>query len=114
MGFILNSCFAELLSSQALGGELKLKLATFCLQVEDAIAAVMKDPILPGVRSVARHVKENGGGRSKGGLRTLEVRSGGHELRLFDEPNITPRGCSGTKCGQLLNWHTNDHFLNHL
>jgi len=80
--------------------------------VEDAIAAVVKDPILPGVGGVAAHVEENGSGAGQGGLGANEV--GSHELCLFDEPNITPRGCRGTKCGQLLSWHTNDHFLNHL
>ena len=47
----------------------------------------MKDPILPGFGSVAAHVKENGVA-DQGGLRTNEVRSGGHELCLFDVLSI--------------------------
>ena len=82
--------------------------------MEDTVAAVMKDTVDPGAGGIATHVEENG--LTGGELRqsALEVRSGGHELGLFDEPNITPRGSSGTKYGQLLNWHTNNHFLYHL
>ncbi len=48
----------------------------------------MKDPILPGFGSIAAHVEENRGGAAQGGLRTNEVRSGGHELCLFDVLSI--------------------------
>ena len=72
----------------------------------------MEDPILPGVGSVAAHVKEHRGRAGQGGLGTNEV--GSHEVCLFDEPNITPTEGSGGICGQLLNWHTSDHSLYHL
>ena len=88
MIFRLNSCLAELVGVKTFGGELKLQLAAFFFEVKDAVAAVVKDPILPGAGDVAAHVEENRGGAAQGGLRTNEVRSG-HELCLIDEPNIT-------------------------
>ena len=77
MIFRLNSCFAELVGVKTSGGQLKLELAAFFFQVEDAVAAVMKDPILPGAGDVAAHVEENRGGAGESGLRADEV--GSHE-----------------------------------
>ena len=87
MIFRLNSCFAELVSAKTFGGQLKLELAAFFFQVEDAIAAVMKDPILPGAGNVAAHVEEHRGGAGQSGLGADEM--GSHGLCLIDEHNIS-------------------------
>lgn len=60
VGFILHSSLTELLSAKTFRGKLKLQLALFGRQVEDAITAIVENIIDPGLGGVAGDVEENG------------------------------------------------------
>ena len=71
----LHDVTIESVGVKTFGGQFNFELAAFHVQVEDAITGVMKDPILPGVGSVAAHVEENGVA-DQVGLGANEVRHG--------------------------------------
>ena len=56
--FVLYGSFAELNGVKSFGGQLKLQLATFSVEVEDTVTAVVKDLVCPGVWGIAGDVEE--------------------------------------------------------